>query len=216
MQADGLKAQMLRSEGRLRVIGALLALVSLGALVSHVLGLLPMVFFLTYFGVPSLLLLITLAALARMIDARLLLNGLAVGVAGGLAGTIVYDLVRFAIGLTHLFDYNGFVAIYVFGSWISGQPTDTPAAALAGWTYHFWNGLSFGVFYTLIFPARHWLLGVAYGVFMELCMLGLFPMFLRISNRVDFITISLVGHVFYGATLGLVSQRYSAAWERPS
>src|SRR2546426_4947213 len=101
------------TERGLRATGALLALMSLVALVSHVLGILPMVFFLTYFGVPSVLLLFALAAWAKMIDGRVLLNGLAVGVAGGFVGTVVYDVVRFLIRLTHVFDYDGFKAIYI-------------------------------------------------------------------------------------------------------
>jgi hypothetical protein len=196
-------------EKRLGAAGALLALTSLAALVAHVLGMLPMVFFLTFFGVPSVLLLFAMAALARMIDARVLLNSLAVGFAGGLIGTIVYDLFRYLVRLTHIFSYDGFTAIYIFGSWISGRPPASAEAAWAGWIYHFWNGLSFGVFYALTFGRRPWLFGVAYGVMMELCMLGLFPLFIIVSSKVDFVVISLIGHLLYGAGLGLVVQRYA-------
>jgi len=61
----------------------------------------------------------------------------------------------------------------------------------------------------LIFGKRHWLYGVAYGVVMELCMLGVFPLFLKVSNKFDFVAISLIGHVFYGAILGVYVQRYA-------
>lgn len=147
---------------RLRWIGALLALVSLGALLSHVFGPLPMAFFLSFFGVPSVLGLFLLAAYARKINASVFLNCLWVGLAGGLVGTLLYDGVRWVLTTFEVFGYNGFKAILIFGSWITGEETSHPAAIWAGWLYHFWNGLSFGVFYTLTFGRRHWALGVVY------------------------------------------------------
>jgi hypothetical protein len=192
----------------LRLTAGVCASTSLAALVAHVFGLLPMVFFLIFFGLPSLLLLFALAAWAKWIDAEGFLNSLAVGLIGGLAATLAYDGFRFLVGLTHLFHYNGFAAIYIFGSWISAKPTTSHAAAVAGWIYHFWNGLSFGVMYALAFIRKPWWVGVAYGIVMEMCMLGLFPLFLPISNKKDFIIMSMLGHIVYGLVLGLVGQNY--------
>ena len=197
---------------RLRITGAVLALVSLGALLTHVSGILPMIYFLTFFGVPSLLLLGVLAAHAKRIEQKVFLNCLTVGVAGGLIGTLAYDVARWALQSSGLFDYNGFKAIHIFGSWITGRAIGTVEAATAGWIYHFWNGLSFGVFYTLTFGRRHWLYGLGYGLFMEACMLGLFPLFLTVSNQFDFIMLSLIGHVFYGLGLGLYAQKFGMNW----
>lgn len=199
-------------ELRLRFAAAILALMSLVALVSHLFGLLPMVFFLTYFGVPSLLLIFLLVVWARQVEAALFLNCLSVGLAGGFVGTLLYDAVRYLMRSAAIFNYDGFKAIYIFGMWISGRPVDSAAAAVAGWTYHFWNGLSFGIFYTLTVGRRHWLWGVGYGLVMELFMLGLFPMFVQVSDRFDFIALSLIGHMFYGAGLGLVAERYAKNW----
>ena len=192
----------------LRWTGILCASLSLAALVVHVLGLLPMPFFLQFFAIPAFLLLLALAAWAKWVKATLFLNGLWVGAWGGLLATLVYDGIRLLINLTHLFGYSGFVPILLFGSWITGQPTTSTAAAVAGWTYHYWNGVSFGILYALLVGKRHWLFGVLYGVVMECCMLGLFPMFLKVDNRLDFIAVSMIGHVFYGAVLGLAVQRY--------
>jgi len=197
----------------LRLSAGACAAISLAALVAHIFGLLPMAFFLTLFGVPSLLFLFGLAAWARRISATTFLNCLAVGLAGGFLATLAYDGIRWIFGLTHLFQYNGFLAIYIFGSWISGRATTTFAAAVAGWLYHFWNGLSFGVMYTLTFTRKHWLYGVAYGIVMEIFMLGLFPLFLRITNKRDFIVMSMLGHMVYGGVLGLVAQRYTRSWK---
>jgi hypothetical protein len=209
--ADARKTQLW-----LRVVGAILALISLASLLSHVFNLLSMAFFLTFFGVPSILLLILLAAYAKKIDQGIFLRCLWIGLVGGFVGTCAYDLIRWGLNLSQLFDYNGFKAIHIFGSWISGKPVGTTEAAVAGWIYHFWNGLSFGVFYTLAFGRRHWLFGVGYGLFMEACMLGLFPIFLKVTDRFDFIMLSLIGHLFYGLGLGLIAQRYGRNWSDAS
>jgi hypothetical protein len=209
-------AETQRTNLLLRWSAGICASISLAALVAHVFGVLRMDFFLTFFGIPSLLLLFSLAAWAKRINATTFLTCLRVGLAGGFLATLAYDLVRFLIGLTHLFQYNGFVAIYIFGSWITGKPVTTAAAAVAGWIYHFWNGLSFGVMYVVAFPRRHWLYGVAYGIVMETMMLGLFPLFLRITNKRDFILISMFGHMVYGAVLGLFAERSFAKLGRPS
>jgi hypothetical protein len=167
-----------------------------------------MPFFLEFFAVPAFLLLFALAALARKLRASLYLNGLAVGALGGLAATLVYDGVRFLVHEARLFGYSGFVPILLFGSWITKQPTTATASIVAGWVYHYANGVCFGILYALIVGRRHWLFGVLYGIVMECCMLGLFPMFLKVDNRVDFIAVSMIGHVFYGAALGVAVQRY--------
>ena len=187
------------------------AMVSLAALVIHVLGLLPMPFFLEVFGVPSLIVIYALAAYAKKINAKLLTNGLWVGLWAGLAATVVYDGVRYLVERGHLFGYNGFVPILMFGNWITGQPVDSTAARVAGWSYHYWNGATFGVIFTLAVGRKSWWWGLGYGILMECCMLGLFPMFLRVTNKVDFIAVSMIGHLFYGATLGILSRRYVTA-----
>jgi hypothetical protein len=201
-----------RTQLWLRVSAGLCALVSLAALVAHVFHVLPMVYFLNIFGLPSLLLLFALAAFGKWIDAKVFVNCMAVGLIGGFVATLAYDGVRYVMQHSSLFQYNGFISIYIFGSWITGQSVDSRAAAVAGWLYHFWNGISFGILYALIFGRRHWLYGMGYGMFMEACMLGLFPFFLKVTNRVDFITLSMIGHMVYGAVLGLIAQRYARNW----
>src|SRR5215467_3355458 len=184
------------------------SLISLAALVAHVLHVLPMPFFLEVFGVPSLLALYALAAYARKIDAHILTQGIYVGSLAGLAASVVYDGVRFLIERGHLFGFNGFVPILMFGSWITGQPVGSTASKIAGWSYHYWNGATFGVIYALALGRRRWWWGLGYGILMECCMLGLFPMFLRVTNKFDFVAVSMIGHLFYGATLGLLAEKY--------
>jgi hypothetical protein len=202
----------LPSEVRLRAIGALAALVSLAALLAHVFGLLAMDYFLTFFGVPSIVVLLVLASYARRIETAPLLRALVVGFWGGALATVAYDLVRAALFASRLTSYNGFTAIHIFGGWITRTPPGSTAAAIAGWIYHYWNGLSFGIFYALIAGPRLWIWGIAYGLLMEACMLGLFPLFLPLRNKTDFVLLSMLGHAVYGAVLGRVVQRYAIPW----
>jgi len=184
------------------------ASISLGALVAHVLHVLPMPFFLEVFGIPSLLAILGLGVYAKKIKEEILVNGIWVGLLAGLIATIAYDGIRYFIERSHLLGYNGFVPILMFGNWITGQPTTSLAAHIAGWTYHYWNGVTFGVIYTLAVGRKVWWWGIGYGILMECCMLGLFPMFLRVSSKFDFIAVSMIGHIFYGATLGILAQKW--------
>lgn len=198
--------------GALRVWGAGCASASLVAWVAHVGGVLPMPFFLMFFGVPSVLLLFGLAALARWISVAVFTHSLRLGLVAGLVSTLAYDGVRLVIQAAPIFDYSAFRSIRIFGSWIADQPESAVAAQAAGWTYHFWNGVAFAIIFLLIFGRRPWYYGLAYGLVMELCMLGLFPFFLRVTDEVGFIVISLIGHAVYGAVLGLLAQRYALEW----
>ena len=200
-----------RTVRALRISLIACALVSLAALVAHVLHFLPMPFFLEVFGVPSLLVLYALAAYARRINALMLTEGLRIGLLAGLAATVVYDGVRYLIERGHLFGFNGFVPILMFGSWITGHPAGSLPSKIAGWSYHYWNGATFGIIYTLALGRRKWLWGIGYGILMECCMLGLFPMFLRVSNKFDFVAVSMIGHLFYGGSLGWLAQKYLSA-----
>ena len=197
----------------LRWSAAICASISLVALVAHIFAFLPMVYFLTFFGVRSVLLLFVMAAFARWIDDRVFLNCIAVGLIGGLIATLIYDAVRWILNRTVFTHYNSFTSIYIFGSWITGREISTPEAAVAGWTYHYWNGLSIALFYTLTFGRRHWLYAVGYALVMEAFMLGLFPFFVQVSDKFDFIALSMLGHLAYGAVLGLIAQKHARNWE---
>lgn len=202
-----------RVEKGLRWSAALCASISLAALLSHVFGALPMAYFITFFGVPSVLLLFLLAAFANWINAPILLNALAVGAVGGVIATIVYDLVRWVLNKTLFTHYYSFKAIYIFGGWITGKDVSSADAAVAGWIYHYWNGLSIALFYVLTFGRRRWYYAVGWALFMEACMLGLFPFFLQVTDKVDFIALSMMGHFAYGVVLGLIAQKYARNWE---
>jgi hypothetical protein len=196
----------------LRVSAFVCASISLVALLSHVFGVLSMTYFLTFFGLPSILLLLMLTAVGRWLDAGVFLTCLKVGLVGGIVATIGYDIVRLLLMQTLLFDFDSFKSILIFGMWITRTPTSTPQSFIAGWTYHYWNGISFGIMYMMAFARRHWLVGVVYGMLMEAAMIGVFPMFLHIYSPVGFVTVSMAGHAVYGAIIGRAGQRYARSW----
>jgi hypothetical protein len=212
--APGKNAQRRAVEQRLRWVAVALSGIGVTALIVHVFGWLRMPFFIAVFGVPSVLLLCALAAYARRIDAELFLNSLWVGMFSGLIATFAYDGVRALVERSHIFGYNWYVPILMFGNWITGAPQSSAVAKWAGWTYHYWNGVSFGVMYALAFGRVRWYWGIAFGMFLEACQLGLFPMFLRVTNKFDFVAISMIGHIAYGAVLGVLVEKYALPSER--
>jgi hypothetical protein len=50
-------------------------------------------------------------------------------------------------------------------------------------------------------------------MFLEACMLGLFPLFMSIPHPIAFIAVSMFGHACYGVVLGLAAQRWALNWE---
>ncbi|GAC1399136.1 MAG: hypothetical protein NVSMB52_12680 [Chloroflexota bacterium] len=196
----------------LRASTFICASISLVALLAHIAGVLEMRYFLFFFGIPSLLFLTSVAAYARLIDQTVFVNVLEVGLFAGIVATVAYDVARLALMETHIFDYDSYKAITIFGSWITKTPRTTSQSFLAGWTYHYWNGISFSIMYMVIFARWHWLWGVGYGLVMEMAMLGIFPLFLTINNPAGFVALSLTGHVVYGVVIGLAGQRYARSF----
>src|SRR5690348_6316046 len=123
----------------LRISAFICASISLVALLSHVFGTLSMTYFLTFFGLPSILLLLMMTVVGRWLDAGIFLNNLKVGLLAGIVATIGYDIVRLLIMETRLFDFDSFKSILIFGMWITHTPTSTPQSFFAGWMYHYWN-----------------------------------------------------------------------------
>lgn len=95
------------------------------------------------------------------------------------------------------------------------------ASDIAGWSYHFWNGVCFGVLYVVTFgTARRWLavlygvaLGVGFMVSPVVTSLGIGRFGLEYSVGFP-ITVTLA-HVAFGATLGLLSTRLAGRRDSP-
>ncbi len=132
-----------------------------------------------------------------------------IGIACGLLATIAYDLVRPVLVTIFQFNANPYKAMPLFGSRITGRPTDDGVAVLVGWLYHFWNGISFAVMFALVRPRGGWFAGLLWGLGLQIFTILVYPSFLEARlDDVGFMVTGLVGHSIWGAVLGASLQRW--------
>lgn len=139
-----------------------------------------------------------------------------IGAVAGLLATFAYDLARYGTVAVLEFSFQPFHVFSVFGHLFLGPAASAPAAFAAGAAYHLVNGTSFGIAYLLVRRRPGPLTGMAWGVALELAMATLYPSWLRIQQFGEFLQVSAIGHLVYGATLGLLAGRMLAARIRPA
>ena len=95
------------------------------------------------------------------------------------------------------------------------------ASDLAGWTYHFWNGASFGIIYALFFgTARRWL-GVLYGValgagfLVSPVVLSLGVGYFGLQFSMGCPVTVLTAHAAFGLLLGILARRFLSSPSSP-
>lgn len=142
------------------------------------------------------------------------------GVVIGLVATLLYDGSRTLLSQLDSSPYQPFEVLSVFGRALLGGGVSAEAALAAGLAFHFLNGVSFGLAYVFILgrqavksPTRALATGITWGLFLETFQLTLYPGWLNIAAYREFVTISFLGHVVYGATLGLMSRKLLAGLE---
>jgi hypothetical protein len=131
------------------------------------------------------------------------------GLIAGFVGTLAYDVTRVGLSFAEPSPYNPFEAIRQFG--LGVFPGGSPEVVMAaGYTVHFLNGSTFGVIYATFAGRRIravWaaaLAGVIWGMTLVVLQGILYPGWLRITDMLaEFLVIAGLGHVAYGATLGL-------------
>jgi len=127
------------------------------------------------------------------------------GLLGGVAGLLAYDAVRLALEQVGLVS-QPFRAITLYGeSLLPGSA----AAAGVGWAYHGWNGLAFAVFFTLVIRRPTVLKAVGWALFLDMLQTLTVSEIPGLSVGREFLTASVVGHLAYGAALGLVAARFT-------
>ncbi len=125
------------------------------------------------------------------------------GLVAGLAATVAYDGSRW-IAVNVLHDTFWPFDIYpIFGQAIIGMGHGFGVITAIGVLYHYTNGLCFGVAYAIILGTRGWWTGVFWALGLETLMLAVYPGWLHPRAFDEFVSISLLGHLVYGATLGL-------------
>jgi hypothetical protein len=150
---------------------------------------------------------------------RWMLRSVVTGVVAGALATAGYDVTRYTLSVFDASPYDPFEAIRRFGALLTGGSTDPATIAITGGLFHLLNGSSFGVAYVFLFARdgqttlrRALATGFGWGLFLELFQIGLYPGWLDIRAYSEFVTISAVGHLVYGATLGAVARTLLQAW----
>lgn len=192
------------------VIGLALAGANGAALLAYVFLGVPMTMMVPFLALPAAGLLVFAVLIGQRRSARLhaFSRAIVIGAAAGLIATLVYDAVRPVLVYAMGSRYDPFRAIPLFGQLITGLAPTDQRALLAGWAYHFWNGVSFGVIYALVRPMGGWKTGLAWGLGLQLLMMAAYPRLLQ--ARLDdpaFMATGIIGHSFWGAALGLGVRR---------
>ena len=196
----------------IRPLLALLALFSGVALLIHILGRVSLRVTLTTAVSLTGAALGTVVWRSSGVERRLIGRSIAIGTAAGFIATMAYDLAKAALSVLDPSPYNPFEAIRTFGKLLAGPTAAEGAIVASGAAFHLLNGTMFGVAYVFLFArdgaisaGRALTTGVAWGIFLELFQLTLYPGWLDIRAYREFAMISALGHVVYGATLGLIA-----------
>lgn len=158
-----------------------------------------------FVGIPALVVLFTVgfwvAHTGRHPGVR---TALIAGVAGGLVGTIGYDLFRVPFVM---FGLRLFAPIESYGVLLLGAESSSPWTHLAGWAYHFSNGLGFGVFYACLALGRKWWWGLGWAMVLETAtVVTPFATTYALKGKWGLIAIAYAAHVFYGVPLGKITE----------
>ncbi len=134
-----------------------------------------------------------------------------IGIVAGLLATASYDLIRW-ITVTVFHDtFWPFDIFGVFGRAIAGTGLNPFLLTTIGITYHYLNGMCFASAYAILFANRSWWIGILWALGLETLMLAIYPGWLHIQAMQEFVSVSMIGHVTYGAVLGGMS---SWLWRR--
>jgi hypothetical protein len=130
-----------------------------------------------------------------------------VGLLSGLLATASYDFSKYSLSQWDPSPYNPFEAIHIFGVLLAGSTAPDVVVNAAGTIFHVVNGISFGLAFCLLIARPGIVSGIAWGLFLALMQLTLYPGWLDISFYREFAQISGISHVVYGIVLGS-SARY--------
>jgi hypothetical protein len=137
----------------------------------------------------------------------------AVGALTGIVATVCYDTTKAILSTLDPSPYNPFEVLGIFGQLLLGADSPAISVFVAGAAFHFLNGIAFALAYTFLFARdgrttmrRAALAGMGWGLFLETFQLTLYPGWLSIGFYNEFVTISALSHLVYGATMGLLAR----------
>jgi hypothetical protein len=202
-----------------RIIVFLLAATSIWSLLGEMYHLWSMRFFSLAVFVPACGALIALALHSRWRGDRQACRIILIGAIAGFIAAVAYDTFRLPFvystswGLTGMVPSLPLFKVFPqFGAMILGEAdSNSLAAILVGWAYHFSNGITFGVMYAMMVNGqwcRRWPVAIVFAVGLELAMLFTpYPATFGIRVTETFVVVTLTAHLIFGVTMGLMSIR---------
>lgn len=185
----------------LRSLCFLACIPSGGALLAKVFGVASLQSVTVYIFLPSALFLIGVWVWSGRSNRSNLHNALVIGFWGGLLGTLAYDAIR--VPFLVLLGQRVFGPISVYGVWLADADISTRLTEVLGWSYHFSNGITFGIMYALFMRHRHWLWAILWAFVLEtIAILSPFSQIFNLTGNYSAIGIAYLGHVAYGLPLG--------------
>jgi len=192
----------------IRILCLLACLSSCGALILKVYGVLPMQKTILYGYSISVLLLFLVWHSSRTRTYRAVGESIALGAVAGFVATLTYDPARvpFLLAGQRVFMTNDTYGVWIAEADISSRFTDT-----LGWTYHFSNGITFGIIYALFLRGQHWAWAVLYALMLETVnLMTPFKEIFGLSNNWLAILILYLGHIAFGIPLGFITRDWGA------
>ena len=183
------------------------ALSSGAALVAAILTDRPLWLASTFVFVPGFVAFVALTVIMRRRQQTLFLARLKIGLIAGVLSIAAYDVVRWLLETLNVVSTHSFRAIPVFGYGLTNRSVSDPLAIAAGWAFHATNGIGFAIAFVFMCAGRPWWWGVVYGLVLEAFMVTLYPGWLGMSLGTEFLSVSVLGHVAYGAVLGNFARR---------
>ena len=184
----------------IRALCFVLCIPSVGALLAKLYGVASMQAVALAVALPCSLALAGIWIWAKKSARKELVTRLMIGFVGGLLGTIAYDLIRIPF---HIAGQRVFASISAFGIWLADADSSSRFTEVIGWSYHYWNGTTFGIMYGLFMRDRHWVWAIAWAFLLEtIAVISPFGRIFSLSGNYYAIAIAYLGHIAYGLPLG--------------
>lgn len=138
---------------------------------------------------------------------QFLITHIKAGLIAGLIGTLAYDLSRFLLIKITGIHFWPFDIFNIFGQSILGQSAQGPWVTVLGVLFHFTNGITFAVSYSILLGKKGVIFGILWALGLETLMVAAYPRWLNITFMSEFLSVSIFGHFIYGATIGYVAKK---------
>jgi hypothetical protein len=131
------------------------------------------------------------------------------GARAGVLATAAYDATRYGIVALASLSFQPFHVLPIFGRLFVGSHASLGVAYAVGIAYHVANGVGFAIAYALVVRRGGLWSGIVWGIALELTMALLYPSWLRIIALREFLAVSAMGHLVYGAVVGVTVRQAS-------